>query len=221
VTALAPILDTIQAVGTLREADPVMARLIDEVGPCRLEPTGASPFRALARSIVYQQLSGKAAATILGRVIALFPEREFPRPEDLLAESDERLRGAGLSQNKLRALRDLAEKTLAGIVPSRDDMGTMSDEEIIERCSEVRGVGRWTVEMLLMFHLGRPDVLPVDDLGIRKGAALIYRMRKLPDARRLLKTGAPWRPNRTVASWYLWRATELPPEAIERIRTRR
>jgi 3-methyladenine DNA glycosylase/8-oxoguanine DNA glycosylase len=214
------VLDPIGAVRELKSADPVLARLIEEVGPCRLEPTQWSPFQALVRSIVYQQLSGKAAATILGRVLALFPEAGFPEPEALLAAPEERLRGAGLSQNKLRALKDLAEKTLAGVVPSREDMGPMSDEEIIERCVAVRGVGRWTVEMLLMFHLGRPDVLPLDDLGIRKGAALIYRMRKLPDARRLAKTGAPWRPHRTVASWYLWRALELPEDAVARIRAR-
>ncbi len=214
------VLDPVGAVRALRAVDPVLARLIDEVGPCRLEPTQWSPFQALVRSIVYQQLSGKAAATILGRVVALFPEREFPIPEDLLCAPEQSLRGAGFSQNKFRALRDLAEKTLGGVVPSREDMGTMSDEEIIERCVAVRGVGRWTVEMLLMFHLGRPDVLPVDDLGIRKGAALIYRMRKLPDAERLIRTGKPWKPNRTVASWYLWRALELPEDAVARIRAR-
>jgi DNA-3-methyladenine glycosylase II len=214
------ILSAPRAVRALRLADPVMARLIAEVGPCSLAPTQWSPFAALLRSIIYQQLSGKAAATILGRVLALFPQDGFPTPDDLLAVPELQLRGAGVSGNKVRALKDLAEKARAGVVPTREAMAGMEDGEIIERCVAVRGVGQWTVEMMLMFHLGRPDVLPVDDLGIRKGAALAYRMRTLPPEARLLRLGEAWRPHRTVASWYLWRMLELPADAVARVRAR-
>ena len=204
-----PVLDPKKAVRALKRADPKLARVIELAGPCTLAPTTWTPFQALLRSIVYQQLSGKAAATILGRVIALFPH-EFPTPHDILSAKEESMRGAGLSANKLRAVRDLAEKTLAGVVPDRAALATMSDTQIIERCTEVRGVGQWTVEMMLMFHLGRPDVLPVDDLGIQKGAMRTYGLRKLPKPDKLMKLAAPWRPWRTVGSWYMWRATELP-----------
>lgn len=204
-----PALDPKKGVRAIKRADPKLARVIEAVGPCTLAPTTWTPFQALLRSIVYQQLSGKAAATILGRVVALFPEHEFPTPEDILSAKDEQLRGAGLSQNKVRAVRDLAEKTLGKVVPDRHALATMSDEQIIEHCTEVRGVGRWTVEMMLMFHLGRPDVLPVDDLGIQKGAMKVYGLRKLPSKERLEKLAEPWRPWRTVGSWYLWRVLEL------------
>ncbi len=198
-----------RAVRALKAADPKLARVIEAVGPCRLAPTEHSPFHALFRSIVYQQLSGKAAATILGRVVALFAP-PFPKPQAVLAQDEASMRAAGLSANKLRALRDLSEKTLSGVVPKRAALAALTDEEIIERCTAVRGVGQWTVEMMLMFHLGRPDVLPVDDLGIRKGAMKVYGLRKLPDAARLEKLAAPWRPWRSVGSWYLWRVLELP-----------
>lgn len=206
--AAPPVLDTGRAVEELRASDPKLREVIDQVGPCPLAETDHTPYQALFRSIVYQQLSGKAAGTILGRVMALFPP-PHPTPEDLLAMDDEFLRGAGLSGNKLRALRDLSEKTLEGIVPAREVLAALSDEEIIARCSAVRGVGQWTVEMMLIFHLGRPDVLPVDDLGIQKGAMRVYGLRKLPSPERLRKLAAPWRPWRSVGSWYLWRALEL------------
>lgn len=209
-----PVLDPKKAVRALRRADPKLARVIAAAGPCTLAPTTWTPFQALLRSIVYQQLSGKAAQTILGRVVALFPG-EFPTPHQILGARDEALRGAGLSHNKVRAVRDLAEKTLAKVVPDRAALAHMDDEQIIEQCTLVRGVGRWTVEMMLMFHLGRPDVLPVADLGIQKGAMRVYGLRKLPSAERLEKLAEAWRPWRTVGSWYMWRAVELPAGALK------
>jgi len=197
------------AVAHLRDADAGLAALIERVGPFRMRlKATASLFGALAEAIVYQQLSGKAAATIHGRVCALFP-RSRPTPELLLRAPDATLRGAGLSRNKLLSLRDLAARTEAGELPTLPQARRLPDAELIERLTEVRGIGRWTVEMLLMFRLGRPDVLPVDDYGIRKGFAVAFRKRALPDRAQLDKRGARWRPYRTVASWYLWRATEL------------
>ena len=203
-----PVLDPVRAVEAIRAVDPRLAEIIAQVGPCPLAPTQLTPYQALFRSIVYQQLSTRAASTILGRVLALFPP-PYPTPEALLAADETSLRAAGLSANKLRALRDLSEKTLDGTVPAREVLAALSDEEIIARCSAVRGVGQWTVEMMLIFHLARPDVLPVDDLGIQKGAVRVYGLRKLPSAERLQKLAAPWRPWRSVGSWYLWRALEL------------
>jgi 3-methyladenine DNA glycosylase/8-oxoguanine DNA glycosylase len=194
--------------------------LIDQAGPFTLapEPT-ASPFHALMRAIVYQQLSGKAAATILGRVLALMPRgRGRPRPEDLLAIPDEPLRAAGLSRNKLLALRDLAARAADGTVPGLAALRRLGDEEIVARLTAVRGIGVWTVEMLLLFRLGRGDVLPVADLGVRKGYQLTYRTRELPTAKRLLATGESWRPYRSVASWYLWRAVDLAAAARTKVK---
>jgi 3-methyladenine DNA glycosylase/8-oxoguanine DNA glycosylase len=168
-----------------------------------------SLFTALLRSIVYQQLSGKAAATILGRVNGLFAPRRFPTPRALLEVSPERLRQAGLSTAKTAAVRDLAARTLDGTVPSLASIRRMEDEAIIQRLTVVRGIGRWTAEMLLMFRLGRPDVLPVSDLGLRKGFQLTFRTRKLPEAPVMTRRGERWRPYRSVASWYLYRALEL------------
>ena len=165
---------------------------------------------ALAEAIVHQQLNGKAAATIFGRVQALFPRaHEGPTAEQVLRASDEKLRGAGLSRSKLLSLRDLAEKAKAGQIPTLTEIHRMDNEAIIEWVTEERGNGRWTVEMLLMFRLGRPDVLPVDDYGIRKGFTIAFKKRALPARKHLEKHGAKWRPYRTVASWYLWRAIEL------------
>jgi 3-methyladenine DNA glycosylase/8-oxoguanine DNA glycosylase len=194
----------------LAAADPIIAGLMARAGnfTMRPEPT-QSLFAALLRSIVYQQLTGKAAATILGRVQRTCSPREFPRPRDILQTPPERLREAGLSTAKTAAVRDLATKTLDGTVPPLARIRRMEDEEIIERLTAVRGIGRWTVEMLLMFRLGRPDVLPLSDLGIRKGFALTFGKRKLPEPAVLLRRGERWRPYRSVASWYLWRAVEL------------
>jgi 3-methyladenine DNA glycosylase/8-oxoguanine DNA glycosylase len=169
------------------------------------------PFDALAESITYQQLSGKAAATIFGRVRALYPGRKWLDPKKLLATPDEKLRAAGLSRAKTAALKDLAAKTLDGTVPSGRALICMTDDEIIERLTTVRGIGRWTVEMLLLFDLGRPDVWPVDDYGVRKGFAKTFRRRKLPTPKQLLKLGEKWRPYRSVAAWYFWRALDAPP----------
>ncbi len=203
--------DPAEAITHLSAADPLMGDLIARVGAFTLTPELAqSPFHALMRAIVYQQLSGKAAGTILGRVLALMPKgRGRPRPEDLLAIDDQRLRAAGLSGNKLLALRDLAAKAQDGTVPTLAALRRLSDAEIIERLTAVRGIGVWTVEMLLLFRLGRSDVLPVADLGVQKGFQLTYRKRALPTAKQLLKAGETWRPFRSVASWYLWRAMDL------------
>jgi DNA-3-methyladenine glycosylase II len=166
------------------------------------------PFDALAESIAYQQLSGKAAATIFGRVRALYPKKKWLDPELLLATSDETLRAAGLSRAKTAALKDLAAKTIDGTVPSGRALIRMSDDEIITRLTTVRGIGRWTVEMLLLFDLGRPDVWPVDDYGVRKGFAKTFGRRKLPTPKQLMKFGEKWRPYRSVAAWYFWRALD-------------
>ena len=200
--------DTELAVAHLRASDPTMARVIDEVGPfgMRIRPA-PSVFAALLRSIVNQQLNGKAAAAIYARVCALFP-RGCPTAGRLLRTSEERLRGAGLSRSKLLSLRDLAQKAEDGAIPTLDEIANMADETIIERLSEVRGIGRWSAEMLLMFRLGRPDVLPVDDFGVRKGFAIAFDKSELPSPKELAAYGARWKPYRTVASWYLWRVVE-------------
>ena len=201
--------DPVAAVAHVSSKDSRLGKLIERVGPMRLRLAHLqSPFEALAESIVYQQLSGYAAAAILARVVALFRPRKFPRPGDLLAMSDERLRAAGLSQGKIAALRDLATKTIDGTVPQMRELRKLSDEEIVERLSAVRGIGRWTAEMLLIFRLGRPDVLPATDYGVRKGFARVYRRKELPTPKELLVAGEKWRPYRTVASWYFWRALE-------------
>jgi DNA-3-methyladenine glycosylase II len=194
----------------LAHADPQLGDLIARVGEFTMRPRIThSLFTTLLRSIVYQQLSGKAAATILGRVVRLSAPRRFPTPDDLLQVAPERLREAGLSAAKTAALRDLAARTLDGTVPSLARIRRMEDEEIIERLTLVRGIGRWTVEMLLIFRLGRPDVLPLADLGVRKGFARVFRKGKLPDPDAMLHRGETWRPYRSVATWYLYRALEL------------
>jgi len=198
-----------EALEHLSQSDKVLARLIRKVGPCRLEPRrNTSPFQALVQSVAHQQLNGTAAKTILRRVIALYPKRRFPTPEDLLSTADEPLRGAGLSRAKIAAIKDIAAKTVEGLVPASRAIAKLSNEEILERLTTIRGVGPWTVEMLLMFKLGRLDVLPASDFGVRKGFALIYRRKELPAPADLLAHGERWRPYRTIASWYLWRALD-------------
>ena len=204
--------DPHHAVQALAEADPVLGAFIAEVGPCTMEARGDEPFVALLRSIVYQQLSGKAAGTIHGRVLGLFDGP--PTPAVLLMLSDEALRGAGLSRAKLAALRDLAQKTLDRTVPDLAALHGMGDAEIIERLTAVRGVGPWTAEMVLMFNLGRPDVLPVADLGVRQGFRLLHGHDDLPDASTLQDYGERWRPWRSVASWYLWRVVDRARQAV-------
>jgi DNA-3-methyladenine glycosylase II len=194
-----------KALRELSAADPVMRRIICECGPCTLVPEKRrSPFQSLVQAVAHQQLNGTAANTILRRFIKLFPGRRFPRPEDLSSVSDETLRGAGFSGAKVTAIRDIAAKALGGVVPTSRQIERMADDEIIARLTEVRGVGRWTVEMLLIFQLGRPDVLPADDFGVRTGFRIAYRKRELPKVKHLLAFGKRWQPHRTTAAWYLW-----------------
>src|SRR6267154_441647 len=193
----------------LRTRHPRMAELIARSRRYNITPAiSVRPFDALAESIAYQQLSGKAAATIFGRVRALYPKRKWLDPEQLLATPDETLRAAGLSRAKTAALKDLAAKTIDGTVPAGRALFRLSDDEIITRLTAVRGIGRWTVEMLLLFDLGRPDVWPVDDYGVRKGFAKTFGKRKLPTPKELMKHGEKWRPYRSVAAWYFWRALD-------------
>jgi DNA-3-methyladenine glycosylase II len=191
-------------VRALRQADPVLRRHIDAVGPCAMRVSDQDAFEALAQSIVYQQLNGKAAATIHARVLKALGGR--PTPARLLKTPEADLRAAGLSANKRLAMRDLAEKCLAGIVPPRRDLEPLSDEEIVARLTQVRGIGEWTVQMFLMFRLGRPDILPAGDFGVRKAFGLLYRRStRLPPPSAVRLHGKAWAPYRTVASWYLWR----------------
>jgi 3-methyladenine DNA glycosylase/8-oxoguanine DNA glycosylase len=201
--------DPEEAVRHLRSADATLARLTERAGPFTMQLRRLhDPFEALARNVVYQQLHGTAAAAIHERVLALFGGGKL-RPADVLGASDADLRGAGLSGAKLAALKDLAAKTLDGTVPTLARLRRMSDEEIVERLTQVRGIGRWTVEMLLMFRLGRPDVLPTGDYAVRKGFALTYSLEGMPRPKELESYGERWRPYRSVASWYMWRALEI------------
>jgi DNA-3-methyladenine glycosylase II len=191
-----------------------MAELIARSRRYNITPAiSVRPFDALAESIAYQQLTGRAGATIFGRVRALYPKRKWLDPTQLLATPDEALRAAGLSRAKTAALKDLAAKTIDGTVPSGRALLRMTDDEIITRLTTVRGIGRWTVEMLLLFDLGRPDVWPVDDYGVRKGFARTFRRRELPTPKQLMKLGEKWRPYRSVAAWYFWRALDAPEKA--------
>ena len=190
-----------------------MRRLIKAHGDCALRPRlGRSPFESLARAIAHQQLNGTAANTILSRFIKLFPGKRFPRPEDLEGIDDNAIRAAGFSRAKVAALRDLAAKSLDGTVPSTRLIKKMDDAEIIARLIEVRGIGQWTVEMLLIFQLGRPDVLPIHDFGVRNGFRRAYKKSEMPTPKELLAFGDRWRPRRTTAAWYLWRAADAIQE---------
>jgi DNA-3-methyladenine glycosylase II len=198
----------------LAATDPRMAALIKRSLRYNVKPGGlVRPFDALAESIAYQQLSGKAAATIWKRVRALYPRSKYLDPQRVLKTPDQKLRGAGLSRNKVAAIKDLAAKTIDGTVPSARALAKMSDEEIVARLITVRGIGRWTVEMLLLFDLGRPDVWPVNDYGVQKGFAKTFGKRKLPKPKQLMKLGEKWRPHRSVAAWYFWRALDAPEKA--------
>ncbi len=200
----------------LSNVDPVMGRLIEKIGPFLLKPKGRrSPFESLVRAIAYQQLHDKAAESILKRFIALFPGRKFPRPDELLSMNMRSIRKAGFSRPKILALRDLAAKTLDGTVPTNRMIRQLTDEAIIERLIEVRGIGRWTVEMLLIFQLGRPDVLPVDDYGVRNGFRIAYGSGSMPTPKHVLQYGERWKPHRTAASWYLWRAVNLEKQGVK------
>jgi DNA-3-methyladenine glycosylase II len=204
-----------RALDHLRRIDPVMGRVIDTIGACRLRPhEEGSHFAFVARCIVYQQLSGKAAGTIFGRFRELF-EGGVVDPARLLTLTDEQLRGAGLSRGKAAYLRDLAQRTVAKQIRI-EAIHDLSDDEVSAELVQVKGVGVWTAQMVLMFRLGRPDILPGGDLGIRKGIQRAYRLRKLPLPARVEKIGAKWAPYRTVASWYLWRLLEVPTTSSRR-----
>lgn len=190
----------------LKRADPVLAQVIERVGPCRLQlRTEGTHYDALTRSIVFQQLSGKAASTILSRFHALY--QTAPSPEAVLETNDERLRSAGLSRQKIGYLRDLSAKVASDSLPLHE-IHDMSDDDVIEHLVQVKGIGRWTAQMFLMFRLGRRDVLPELDLGIQNAIRRAYRMRKRPTPKQVAKIGAKWSPHSTVACWYLWRSLE-------------
>lgn len=197
------------AVRTLSQADERLAALIAKSQPFALDDDPLqSPYEALLEAIAYQSISGKAAATIFGRIKALGSDGRCPAPKEILGTPDRKLRSAGLSRAKAAAMKDLAQKTIEGVVPSLADAEKLSDEELVERLISVRGIGAWTVEMFLIFRLGRPDVLPIHDYGVQKGYALTYRKRRIPKPRELAKFGERWKPYRTVASWFMWRAVE-------------
>lgn len=193
----------------LSGCDEVLSTLIAELRPFKINVTGEeSPYEVLLKSIAYQSISGKAAATIYGRIKELGENGRPPTPERLLKIRMAKLRKAGLSRAKVLAVKDLAKKTITGIVPTHDEAVKLSDEELVERLITVRGIGAWTVEMFLIFRLGRPDVLPIHDLGVKKGWSVAYGKKHMPKPKELLKFGERWRPYRTVASWYMWRAFE-------------
>lgn len=191
----------------LKRIDPVLARVIEIVGPCRIQlRTEGTHFQALARAIVFQQLSGKAAGTIMSRFNALYPDNS-PAPQAVLATTDEQMRAVGLSRQKIAYLRDLSLKVETGALPL-DAVEHMPDDDLIEHLVQVKGIGRWTAQMFLMFRLGRPDVLPELDLGVQNAIRRAYRMRKRPTPKQVKRIGAKWSPHSSVACWYLWRSLE-------------
>ena len=207
------------AVAHISKGDARLAQLIAKAQEFHLNIDEAeSPYDALLEAIVYQSISGKAARTIFARVKALGSDGCSPTPRQLLEVKPEALREAGLSFAKIAAVRDLAQKTIEGIVPTLDEAHKMSDEELVTRLISVRGIGAWTVEMFLIFRLGRPDVLPIHDYGVQKGFALTYGKRKIPKPKELAKFGERWRPYRTVASWYMWRAVDHAGKAARKIK---
>ena len=192
-----------------------MRALIRRHGPCGLAPAGRSPYEALTRAIAHQQLNGRAAQTILGRFVALFPNGRFPAPELVLAARATRLRRAGFSRAKVRAIKDIARHAVKGLVPTRRACRRLDDDALVEQLTRIHGVGRWTVEMLLIFTLGRLDVLPVDDFGVREGFRVAYGRRTRPTPTALRAYGERWKPYRSVAAWYLWRAASDARRATE------
>jgi DNA-3-methyladenine glycosylase II len=205
------------AMNHLSEKDEKLALLIAETAQFQTRMHAAdSPYEALLESIAYQSISGKAAATIFARIKALSGTDRPPSPEQMLKLGKPTLRKAGLSGAKILAMKDLARKTLEGVVPTREQAGKMSDEELVERLVSVRGIGAWTVEMFLIFNLGRPDVLPIHDLGVKKGWSITYGKKHMPKPKELLAFGEQWRPYRTIASWYMWRAFERAGHAATR-----
>ncbi len=209
--------DLAAATKHLAAADERLARLIEETLPFQIDVADAqSPYEVLLESIAYQSISGKAAATIFGRVKALSSTGRAPTPEEMLKLRKSALRKAGLSGAKVLAMKDLAKKTMEGIVPTHEQAEKMSDEELVERLVSVRGIGAWTVEMFLIFRLGRPDVLPIHDLGVKKGWSITYGKKHMPKPKELLAFGERWRPYRTAASWYMWRACQRAGNAAMR-----
>jgi DNA-3-methyladenine glycosylase II len=201
--------DLMEAQKHLSGRDEQLAALIAELNPFEIDIAEAqTPYEALLESIAYQSISGKAAATIFARVKVLGTNGKAPTPEEMLRIRKSTLRKAGLSGAKISAMKDLAQKTIRGVVPTLEQAQAMSDEELVERLVSVRGIGAWTVEMFLIFRLGRPDVLPIHDLGVKKGWSVAYGKKHMPRPAELLSFGERWRPYRTVASWYMWRAFE-------------
>jgi 3-methyladenine DNA glycosylase/8-oxoguanine DNA glycosylase len=201
--------DHVKAHEHITRTDKRMARVIAKTGAFRFQLDQCdSVYESLLEAIAYQSISGKAAATIYARVKALGSNGLCPTPAEILAVSHQTLREAGLSGAKAAAMKDLAQKTIDGVVPTLEAAGLLSDEELVERLISVRGIGAWTVEMFLIFRLGRPDVLPIHDYGVQKGFALTYGKKEIPKPRDLAAFGERWRPFRTVASWYMWRAVE-------------
>ena len=212
-----PPFDLRLAMDTLAAKDPHLAPLIKDTQEFRIETDGSdSPYEILLEAIAYQSISGKAAATIFGRVKALGANGRAPTPDEMLKLRKSALRKAGLSGAKVLAMKDLAKKTITGIVPSLEEAQKLSDEELVERLVSVRGIGAWTVEMFLIFRLGRPDVLPIHDLGVKKGWAVTFGKKHMPKPKELLAFGERWRPYRTVASWYMWRACQRAGSAALR-----
>ncbi len=208
----------VEAHAHLSDRDKRLAALIERVGGFEFKLDECdSVYESLLEAIMHQSIAGKAAQVIWGRIKALGTNGQCPTPEELLRVSKQRLRKAGLSNAKVAAVRDLAQKTIDGVVPTIEAAQEMSDQELVDRLISVRGIGPWTVEMFLIFRLGRPDVLPIHDYGVQKGWALTYRKKSIPKPKELLKFGERWRPYRTVASWYMWRAVSLAGSAARKI----
>lgn len=197
------------ALSHFKAVDTTLHRLICEIGDYRLKLSSQfTPFQELMRSIVFQQLSGKAASSIYNRLLELYPNKRYPSAKNILETSDEALRSCGLSKSKIRAVKDLADKTNRRFLPSQKKIDSMDDHELVDAFTTVFGVGQWTVEMLMIFHLGRPDVLPANDLGIRRGFMVTYGLAQMPEPESVIDHGERWKPYRTMASWYLWRAAD-------------
>lgn len=215
--AAAPQFDLAEALKHLSTRDEKLKLLIEETPPFKLyDDELQSPYEALLEAITHQSISGKAAATIFARIKALGSSGRPPAPDQILKIRKPALRKAGLSGAKIVAVKDLAAKTVSGVVPSLEEARKLSDEELVNRLTSVRGIGKWTVEMFLIFRLGRPDVLPIDDLGVKKGWSITYGKKRMPKPKELLAFGERWRPYRTVASWYMWRACHQAGQAAMR-----
>jgi DNA-3-methyladenine glycosylase II len=216
-TAAVPAFDVAEATKHLAERDERLKRLIEETVPFQLKIEAAhSPYETLLEAVTHQSISGKAAATIFARVKALSSTGGIPTPQEMLKLRKPALRKAGLSAAKILAMKDLAQKTVEGVVPTLEQAQKLSDEELVKRLVSVRGIGDWTVEMFLIFSLGRPDVLPIHDLGVKKGWSITYGKKRMPKPKELLAFGERWRPYRTIASWYMWRACQRAGNAAMR-----